>query len=558
MSSQTLRNGGQILVDALRIHGVDTVFCVPGESYLPILDALRDQRDHIRLIVCRHEAAAAHMAEAYGKLTGKPGVCIVTRGPGITQASIGLHTAAQDSTPLIMLVGQVHSRFTSREAWQEMNLTHMFQTVVKRAEQVDRVDRIPEILSRSFHAAVSGRPGPTLMAIPEDLLYAQEHVADLGPYQKVNIHPARSDIIQLALMLGQAQRPMVILGGSGWTPQACKEFQKFAEQFNLPVCTGFRRQDLFDNTHALYCGPLGPGINPRLAQRIQDADLILAIGTRLSESSTTEYTLIQAPQPRATLVHIHPDSQELGRVYQAELLIQSSMPQWTQALTGLSPTNTPAWHDWTQAAHNDYVQTCTPTQTPGDVNLGEIVAWLSQRLPEDSIITNGAGNYTGWVHRFFQHRQFNTQLAPTSGTMGYGIPAAIAAKVVYPTRTVVCFAGDGCFLMSEQELATAKQYGLPIVFIVVNNSMYGSIRMHQEKNFPSRVYGTTLENPDFCMLARAYGLESHLVVRTADFAQAFESSVLASFGAVIELRTDPEAITPATTLTALRENASRG
>ena len=556
VTSRPLRSGGQVLVDALRLHGVDTVFCVPGESHLPIIDALHDHQDSIRLVVCRHEAAAAHMAEAYGKLTGRPGVCLVTRGPGITHASIGLHTAAQDSTPLLMLVGQIHSEFLGREAWQEINMAQVFQTVVKRVEQVDRVARIPEIISRCLHAAVSGRPGPTLVSLPEDLLYAQAEVSDLGAYQQVTTHAGAADIAALVAELAQAHRPLLIVGGSGWTPQACADLQVFAERFHLPVCTGFRRQDVFDNTHALYAGALGPGVNAKLAQRIKDADLIVAMGTRLSESTSAEYTLLQAPRPLQRLVHIHPDSQELGRVYQADVLIQAGMTSCAHALAQLAVTaRTPdiLWAEWSQAAHADYVASLVPTQVPGDVNLGTIVAWLSQRLPADAIVTNGAGNYTGWVHRFFQHQQFNTQLGPISGTMGYGVPAAIAAKVVHPERVVVCFAGDGCFLMSEQELATAKQHQLPIVFIVVNNRMYGSIRMHQEINFPGKVYGTTLENPDFVLLAQAYGLQGVRVTHTDDFPAAFEDALQAPHGAVIELCTDPQAITPNTTLRALRQ-----
>lgn len=552
----SLRSGGQVLVDALRLHGVDTVFCVPGESHLPIIDALHDHQDSIRLVVCRHEAAAAHMAEAYGKLTGRPGVCLVTRGPGITQASIGLHTAAQDSTPMLMLVGQIHSEFLGREAWQEMNMAQVFHTMVKRVEQVDRVARIPEIISRCLHAAVSGRPGPTLLSLPEDLLYAQAQVSDLGAYQTVTTHAGATDMAQLVAELAKAHKPLLIVGGSGWTPLACADLQAFAERFQLPVCTGFRRQDLFDNTHALYVGALGPGVNAKLAQRVREADLVVALGTRLSESTSAEYTLLQAPRPVQRLVHIHPDSQELGRVYQADVLIQASMTSCAQALAHVAactPMSAIAWTDWTQSAHADYVAALLPTQVPGDVNLGSIVSWLSQRLPANAIITNGAGNYTGWVHRFFQHKQFNTQLGPISGTMGYGVPAAIAAKVVHPDRVVVCFAGDGCFLMSEQELATAKQHRLPIVFIVVNNRMYGSIRMHQEINFPGKVYGTTLENPDFVLLAQAYGLQGVHVTQTDDFPAAFEAALQAPHGAVIELCTDPQAITPNTTLHALRQ-----
>lgn len=544
-----IRNGGQILVDGLKLHGVTKIFCVPGESFLPILDALSDAQDKIEVIVCRHEATAAHMAQAYGRLTGQPGVCMVTRGPGLTQASIGLHTAAQDSTPLIMLVGQIDSGFTGREAWQELDIVLMFQSMVKRVTQLDRTNRIPELLSRSFHAAVSGRPGPCILALPEDLLYAKACVEDLECYRKVSSRPCSSDIQALEDLLSNSKKPVLILGGSDWNVKTLSIMQSFAEKFELPVATGFRRQDLFNNTHRLYCGPLGPGICPSLAKRISSSDLVLAVGSRLSETSTSGYTLLQAPRPEQKLIHVHPDSQELGRVFQATLLIQSSLNEFAMALFHLNPPSKPSWVRHSQIAHAEYLTTLEPTLVPGDVNFGKIVHWLNENLLPDTIITNGAGNYTSWIHRFYQHKEFGTQLAPTSGSMGYGIPAAIAAKITYPNKTVICFAGDGCFMMSEKELATVKQYKLRIVFIVVNNSMFGSIRMHQEKNFPGRVFATHLENPNFTLLAQAYGLQGFLVTQTEQFSHTFKKALKCETASVIELQTSPEAITPSTRLT---------
>lgn len=552
-----VRSGGQVLIDALKIHGVDTAFCVPGESFLPALDALHDARESIRLIVCRHEAAASHMAEAYGKLTGTPGVCFVTRGPGATHASIGVHTARQDSTPMILLVGQVSTGFMGREAWQEIDFRRMFGPIAKWATQIDSVERIPEIISRAFHVAVSGRPGPVVVALPENVLYQEAVVSDLAAYHRVQAHAGAADLQTMRDMLAQSVRPLVMLGGGGWDAAACQALQSFVERFDLPVGTGFRRQDLLDNQHPNFCGDFGLGINDKLAQRLKEADLVLAIGTRLSEATTSEYRLLQAPRPQQKLIHVHADSQELGRVYQADLMINAGMPEFAHAVRDLAVTGPCTWREWTRSARTDYLDTLQPGPMPGLLDLAQVVTWLRGRLPADSIVTNGAGNYASWVHRFYQYRGFRTQLAPASGTMGYGVPAAIAAKLVQPNRCVVCFAGDGCFLMSGQELATVKQYNLPIVFLVVNNGMYGSIRMHQELNFPGKVYGTALENPDFAALARAYGLHGQIVERTADFPAAFETAMQAGKGALIELRTDPEAITPRTSLSALRERSLR-
>ncbi len=553
--TQRPRNGGQILIEALLSHGVDMAFSVPGESFLPALDALHDARDAIRLIVCRHEAAAAHMAEAYGKLTGKPGICLVTRGPGATQASIGVHTASQDSTPMILLVGQVNSAFMGRDAWQEIDIARMFAPIAKWTTQVNQIERLPEVMQQAFQVTMSGRPGPVVIALPEDVLYALSACPALDPLPLQPAAVSASELASLQVMLDAAKRPLVILGGSGWNTLASDQVRAFVERFDLPVCTSFRRQDLWDNRHPLYAGSLGIGLSAKLAQRVRDADLVLAIGTRLGETTTSEYQLLQAPQPLQTLVHVHADKNELGRVYQAALPIHSGVPELAHALSQLKAPAISEWQAWTQSAQADYLETLTTTPMPGPINLAEVVTWLQTRLPPDTIVTNGAGNYTSWVHRFHQYRALHTELAPISGTMGYGVPAAIAAKLLHPDRMVICFAGDGCFQMSAQELATVKQYQLAIIFIVINNCMYGSIRMHQEMNFPGKVYGTSLENPDFPALAQAYGLHGQLVERTADFPAAFERAVQTGTGALIELRTDPEGITPRTTLSALRQRA---
>jgi acetolactate synthase-1/2/3 large subunit len=549
------RSGGRILVDQLKIHGVDTAFCVPGESYLDVLNALYDAREQIRLIVCRQEGGAAFMAEAYGKLTGKPGICLVTRGPGATNASIGVHTAFQDSTPLILFIGQVGGDVAEREAFQEMDYRRMYGQMAKWVAQIDRAGRIPEFLSHAFHVAVSGRPGPVVLALPEDMLVSQAVVADAAPYARVKAHPGTADLERMRECLEVAQRPLVILGGGDWSAGACEDIRAFIEANNLPAACSFRRQDLIDNRHPNYAGDVGIGINPRLGERVRKADLILAIGARLGEMTTGGYTLFGVPNPGQKFVHVHPGSDELGRVYRADLMINSGMAEFARAAAALPAVDSSRWRDWTHSAHADYVANLQHAPMQGPVDLGEIVAWLRKRLPENAIVTNGAGNYSGWVQRFYQYTGFRTQLAPTNGAMGYGVPAAIAAKAVHPDRVVVNFAGDGCFLMNGQELATAAQYKLPVIFVVVNNGMYGTIRMHQEREYPARVYATALENPDFAALARAYGLHGELVGKTADFAPAFERALGSGKPALLELRIDPEAITTRTSLAAVREQA---
>ena len=554
-NEQKSRTGGQLLVDALKVHGVDTAFCVPGESYLAVLDALYDAREAIKLIVCRQEGGAANMAEAYGKLTGKPGICLVTRGPGATNAAIGVHTAFQDSTPMILLIGQVGGDFVEREAFQEVDFRRMYGQMAKWVASIDRAERVPEYLSHAFHCAMSGRKGPVVLALPEDMLTQTAVAADTDPYHEVVAHPGAGDIAKLRVMLAAAEQPLVILGGSGWNARACADLRQFIEANGLPAVCAFRFQDLFDNSHANYAGDIAMGVNPKLAQRVKDADLLLVIGARLGEMTTSGYTLLSVPRPAQKLIHVHAGAEELGRVYQGDLLINSGMPQIAAALAALPPVEAKAWRAWTQSAHADYLEWTKAKTMPGRLQLWDIVDFLKLRLPADAILTNGAGNYTGWLHRYYQHRTFRTQLAPTSGAMGYGVPAAIAAKIVHPERTVVSWNGDGCFLMCGQELATAAQYGANVIFIVVNNGMYGTIRMHQEREYPARVHGTALANPDFVLLARAYGLQGELVEDTSEFAAAFERAASAGKPALIELRIDPQAITPNTTLDALREQA---
>ena len=549
------RSGGRILVDQLKVHGVDTAFCVPGESYLDVLDALFDSRDKIRLIVCRQEGGAAFMSEAYGKLTGKPGICFVTRGPGATNSSIGVHTAFQDSTPMILFIGQVGGDVVEREAFQEMDYRRMFGQMAKWVAQIDRAERIPEFLSHAFHVAVSGRPGPVVLSLPEDMLVSQASVADARPYARVKAHPGSSAMEQMREMLDQSSRPLVILGGGDWTASACADIRSFVEANNLPAACSFRRQDLFDNRLANYCGDVGIGIGPKLAERVRSADLILAIGPRLGEMTTGGYTLFGVPNPKQKFIHVHPGAEELGRVYRAELMMNAGMAEFSRLAATLPPVDSSRWRDWTHAARADYVASLKHGPMAGPVDLGEIMAFLRERLPEDAIVTNGAGNYSGWVHRFYQYTGFRTQLAPTNGAMGYGVPSAVAAKVVHPDRMVVSFSGDGCFLMNGQELATAAQYALPVIFIVVNNGMYGTIRMHQEREYPARVYATALDNPDFAALARAYGLHGETIEKTDDFEAAFERAIASGKPALLEVRIDPNVISTRTSLAAIREQA---
>ena len=551
------RSGGQILVDQLKIHGADLAFCVPGESYLPVLDALYEHRDTIKLITCRHESGAANMAEAYGKLTGKPGICLVTRGPGATNASIGVHTAFQDSTPMILFIGQVGNDFVEREAFQEIDYRRMYGQMAKWVAQIDRADRVPEFIARAYQVATSGRMGPVVLALPEDMLSAMAEVHDSRPWQCVETSPGEAAMAKLSEMLKRAKRPFLIAGGSGWDTEACAHLQQFAQTQCIPVGCAFRFQDLFDNAHPNYAGDVGIGINPKLAARIKAADLVIALGPRLGEMTTSGYTLID---PKVTssaqqLVHILPGAEELGRVYQADLMINATMAAMAKALGAMPRVTQPETSASVTEANADYQAWQARKAIPGAVQMWDVMQHLESILPPDAILTNGAGNYATWVHRFHRYRGFRTQLAPTSGAMGYGVPAAVAAKAVHPDRVVIAFAGDGCFLMTGQELATAVQYRLNVIFIVVNNNMYGTIRMHQEREFPGHVHGTALVNPDFAAYARAFGASGEVVERTAEFAPAFERAMKAGRPALIEIRIDPEAISPNTTLRGIREAA---
>ena len=565
----TARSGGQILVDALRTHGADLVFGVPGESYLAVLDALHDSP--IRFIINRQEGGAAFMADAYGKLTGRPGICFVTRGPGATNASIGVHTAFQDSTPMILFIGQVGNDFVEREAFQEIDYRRMFGPMSKWVAQIDRADRVPEYVARAFQVAASGRPGPVVLALPEDMLVESATVADARAYRPVQASPSSAQIAQLRTMLANAQRPLVLLGGGGWDSAACDAMRQFAEANHLPVACAFRFQDLFDNRHAHYIGDVGIGINPKLAERIGNADLILAIGPRLGEMTTGGYTLLNAPLPKQQLIHVHSDAEELGRVYQADLMVNSGMPQIAAALQEMEQVPSAAWQATVAQARAqfDAWQAEPPVFKDGTakLNLWQVVQTLQSTLPPDTVLTNGAGNFASWAHRFWLYgdksSSFRTQLAPTSGAMGYGVPAGVAAKIVEQhkgkQRTVLTFAGDGDFLMTGQELATAVQYQAGVLFIVFNNSMYGTIRMHQEREYPARVSGTELRNPDFAALARAYGAHGAAVETTGAFADELQTALAhiraTGLPALIELRYDGNLITPNATLESIRRSA---
>ncbi|WP_243054894.1 thiamine pyrophosphate-binding protein [Pseudomonas sp. BP01] len=549
------RSGGQVLVDALRINGVERAFCVPGESYLAVLDALHDVQDEIDLIVCRQEGGAAYMAEAYGKLTGKPGICFVTRGPGATNASVGVHTAFQDSTPMLLFIGQVARDQIEREAFQEVDYRRMFGQMAKWVVQIDDAARIPELVNQAFQRAISGRPGPVVIALPEDMLTDLVQVADARPAQRVEAAPAPQALVDLQALLARAERPLVIAGGGGWNDQAVAALKRFVLTQKLPLAASFRCQDLFDNTDPHYAGDLGLAAGPVLVDAVKQSDLLIVIGARLGEMTTGGYALIDIPTPKQVLVHVHASAEEIGRVYQPTLGINAGPASFLDQAAALPAVRPTAFADWVARLNNGYRGNFDTPRSPGDVQMSEVIAWLNKALPADSILTCGAGNYTGWVHRGYQHRVFRTLLGPTNGSMGYGVPAAVAAKLTYPQRTVVAFAGDGCFLMNGQELATAAHYDARLITVVVNNGMYGTIRMHQERTYPGRVSGTELHNPDFAALARAYGLHGETVARTEDFAAAFERCQASGKPALIEVQIDPEALTPRMTLSQIRDKA---
>jgi acetolactate synthase-1/2/3 large subunit len=548
------RTAAEVLVDQLMINGVRHVFCVPGESYLAVLDAFHD-RD-LAITVCRQEGGAAMMAEAVGKATGRPGICFVTRGPGATNASPGIHIAQQDSTPMIVFVGQVTRDIKNREALQELDLRSVFGSMTKWTAEIDDAARVPEIVSRAFYTATSGRPGPVVIGIPEDMLAERTAAQDAPCCEPVETCPGTREMQKLADLLASAERPLAVLGGTRWSPRACAAMQHLAERFILPVATSYRRLPLFDPLHPCYAGDLGIGPNPKLLARFRDADLILLIGGRLGEIPSQAYTLMDIPGPRTRLVHVHPGAEELGRLYRPLLAIHASPTAFAAAAEALQPAYPIVWGDRTRQTHADYLDwTEVPTPQPGAVNLGAVMVWLRDNLPADAILCNGAGNYAAWIHRFYRFRRFATHIAPTSASMGYGMPSAVAMQRLYPERTVICLNGDGDFLMNGQEFATAVMYDLPIVVIIADNGIYGTIRMHQERDYPGRVSGTSLKNPDFCAYARAFGGFGATVESTADFAEAFMAARDSRRPAIIHLKIDPEAITPAMTLSKIREQA---
>jgi len=551
------RTGGELVVDSLLGHGATHIFGVPGESFLPILDALHDVGDRLTFVTCRQEGGAAYMAEAHGKLAGRPGIALVTRGPGACNAAIGIHTAAQDSTPMLVLVGQVDTESVDREAFQEIDYRRMFGSVAKWAAQVDRAERIPEYLSRAFVTAMSGRPGPVVLALPEDVLATRAVAADPPRASPVESAPTAADVRAAHTVLANAARPLVLVGGSRWDVDASAALTEFAARHALPVACGFRRQDLFDNRHASYVGDVGIAVNPALASRIRDADVLLVIGERLGEMTTSGYTLLSAPLPTQTLIHVHPGVEELGRVYRPAVASAATPGAFLAALAQLPALPAERWRASTVAARADYDAWRAPQPVPGDMDLWQVVRWLDERLPDDAILANGAGNYTTWLHRVYRYRRPGTQLAPYSGSMGYGVPAAIAAKLVHPERIVVSWNGDGCFLMNGQELATAMQYGAGVVFVVIDNGMYGTIRMHQERRYPGRVVGSGLANPDFAALARAFGAHGETVRRTEEFAPAFERAVDAGRPALLHVLPDPQALTMHATLDSIRSAGER-
>ncbi len=557
-SAPPLREGGRVLVDQLKLHGAERIFGVPGESFLPVLDALCDV--DLPFVTCRHEGGAAMMAEAVGKLTNRPGICFVTRGPGATNASAGVHIAHQDSSPMILFIGQVGRSALDREAFQEVEFRLMFAPLCKWVAQIERADRIPEYIARAFSVATSGRPGPVVLALPEDVLSEKIAVADAPPYRSVAAQATTDAVEATRLLLRAARRPLAIVGGGGWTPEASEHLAAFADAHELPVVASFRCQDFLDNNHPRYVGDLGLAPNPALAERVRTADFLLLAGARMGEASSRNYTLLDVPKPKQVLVHVYPDPAELGRVYQPDLAINASAPSFFAAAAGASsaPSPTPApWREWAEKARADYLAWGKPLPAAGPINVAEIVAWLRDNLPEDAIVTNGAGNYTVWVHRYHRYRRYRTQLGPTSGSMGYGLPAAVAASLHHPDRTVVCFAGDGCFLMQGQELATAMQYGSKPIIVVIDNGSLATIRTHQERRYPGRVSATDLVNPDFVALARAFGAHAEAVTRTEDFPAAFHRAKASNRASLLSLKLDIEQLTASATLSQIRQSARK-
>jgi len=563
----TQRIAGHALVETLIAQGVDTVFGVPGESYLAVLDGFHQHAQRIRFVACRQEGGAAFMADAQGKLSGRPGICFVTRGPGASNAAVGVHTAWQDSTPMILFVGQVASDQRDREAFQEIDYRQMFGPgtlgMAKWAAQIDSADRLPEYVARAFHTALQGRPGPVVLALPEDMLTTHTAAPVLPRVHAASAWPAPEALRDVRSLLLTAKRPLVIAGGSGWNAEACLALQRFAEDWALPVGCAFRFQDTFDNRHPQYAGDVGIGINPKLSARVREADLILALGIRLGEMTTGGYSLLQVPRPQQKLIHVHAGAEELGRVYQADALLQASMAHAAKALETLDAPEELSWREWTAAAQRDYRANLEPTPV-SPLDLAQVMKTVQRLAPPDTVYTNGAGNFSGWLHRYVQYpglqHHGRTQLAPTSGAMGYGVPAAIAASLLQPQRTVIGVAGDGDFLMTGQELATATGYGAgrgpgKLIVIVVDNGSYGTIRMHQEREYPARISGTELFNPDFAQLAQAYGWQAARVERNEQFEPAFAQALQAQRPTLLHLKLDTDVITTRTTLSAIRQQA---
>lgn len=541
MSDQhATRHGGALLVDCLAAQGVDRVFCIPGESFLAALDGLRDSG--IETIVARQEGGAAMMAEASGKITGKPGVAFVTRGPGATNASAGVHVAFQDSTPMVLFVGQVASDQRDREAFQEVDYRKMFAPLAKWVAEIDRADRIPEYVSHAFHVAQNGRPGPVVLALPEDMLSGPAVGEALAPAVITSGKAAEDDVAAVIDRLEGASRPLVIVGGGGWSAEAAVAIGDFAETMGLPVGASFRCQDYLDNRHPNYVGDVGIGINPALAQRVRDADVILSLGARLGEMTTSGYTLLEVPQPKQALLHVHADPDEIGRVYRPELGVVARPGPFAVQLAAAARKRDGG--DWMAQAKADYTAWQVPQETPGALKMENVITHLNEVLGDDAALTNGAGNYSAWLHRYYRYRGWRTQLAPTSGSMGYGLPAAIAAKLQNPGAESICLAGDGCFQMVSQEFGTACEHGANVIVLLCDNGMYGTIRMHQQRNYPHRPSGTSLKNPDFAALARSYGGFGATVTTDAEFAPAFAAARAAGVPAILHLKTDPKALSP--------------
>ena len=554
-ASDNQRTGGRILIDQLVVHGVDTVFCVPGESYLAALDAFHDVPDRIRLITCRHEAAAANMAEAYGKMTGKPGICFVTRAPGACHASIGLHTAYQDSTPLVLFIGQIARDMEEREAFQEMDYRRFLDQATKWTAEIHEPHRIPELVSQAFHRATSGRPGPVALSLPEDMLVERSGVGDAKAYNRIEAHPGPADMAQLRDMLMGAKRPILLLGGGGWSAHGVQAITRFVENFNLPATAAFRNQDRFDNRHANYAGDVGIGASAELLQRVKEADLFMIVGPRLGEQTSQGYKLIGIPEPDMPVVHVHPGAEELGRVFRPALAINAGMTAFAEAAAALEAPQSVPWGEWTAEARRDYLAYSEIQPTSGALDMAHVMAVLREKLVDDVVVANDAGNFSGWAQRYLAFTRYPSQVGPTSGAMGYGVPATIGAAIAAPERQVVGFVGDGGFLMSGTEIATAIHHGIKALLFVVNNNMYGTIRMHQEREFPGRYPGTDLTNPDIAAFAQSFGAFGETVTADEDFAPALDRALASEKFAVLELVTDPEAISSKTTLSAIRDAA---